>query len=58
LKKKTKIAKQQNLSLNESASIQYGALALTWATAVRRWIRDWRWTVCRQIISTSSSAGL
>ena len=37
LKTKPKMPKQQNLSLNESAGIQYGAYG---ATAVRRWIRD------------------
>ena len=37
LKTKTKMPKQQNLSLNESASIQYSTYG---ATAVRRWICD------------------
>ena len=40
---KTKTPKQQSLSLNESASIQSD---------------DYRWTVFRQIINTSLSAGL
>ena len=37
LKTKTKILKQQNLSLNESASIQYGAYGCYGRT---RWIHD------------------
>ena len=44
MKTKTKMPKQQNLSLSESDSIQY--LAYKW------------WTVFRQIINTSLSAGL
>ena len=38
LKTKTKMPKQQNLSLNESASIQYGAYGCYGRTALNPWI--------------------
>ena len=38
LKTKTKMPKQQNLSLNESASIQYGAYGCYGRTALNRWL--------------------
>ena len=37
-KTKTKMLKQQNLSLNESASIQYGAYGCYGHTALNPWL--------------------
>ena len=54
-KTKTKMPKQQNLSLNESASTQYGAYGCYGRTALNPWLTV---DVFRQIINTSSSAGL
>jgi len=47
--------KQQNLSLNESASVQYGAYGCYGHTALNPWQR---WMVFRQIINTSSGMKL
>ena len=38
LKKKTKMPKQQNFLLNESASIQYGAYGCYGRTALNPWL--------------------
>ena len=38
LKTKTKMPKQQNLSLNKSASIQYGAYGWYGRTALNPWL--------------------
>ena len=50
--------KCQNSKTCHSTKVRAFNTTLTGATAIQRWIRDYRWTVFRQIINTSSSAGL